>query len=196
MRERPPDFDELVGADLGPEERERLVRVHELLIAAGPPPELSTSLAESRTAVTPTRPREGGRRRIAVVAFAAALGVAVFAAGVLVGGRSDERAVDFVVEMSGTAAAADATASLEIFEIDEAGNWPMELRVRDLTPSPSGRTFELWLTKGGRLSALCGSFLAEPDGTTVVPMNAPYKLKQFDGWVVVEEGSQEPLLTT
>jgi hypothetical protein len=36
----------------------------------------------------------------------------------------------------------------------------------------------------------------EPDGTTVVPMNAPYKLRDFDAWVVVEEGSTTPLLTT
>jgi len=27
-------------------------------------------------------------------------------------------------------------------------------------------------------------------------MNAPYKFKEFDGWVVVEEGTQTPLLTT
>ena len=35
-----PDFDELVGTDLEPGERARLERVHELLIAAGPPPDL------------------------------------------------------------------------------------------------------------------------------------------------------------
>lgn len=196
MKDRGPDFDELVGADLEPAERERLVRVHELLVAAGPPPELSASLAESRTAVTPIRPRERSRRRVALVALAAAFGLALFGVGVLVGGQADERAVDFVVDMSGTAAAADATASLVVFEIDDAGNWPIEFRVRGLSPSPSGRPFELWLTKGGRLSALCGSFLAEPDGTTVVPMSAPYRFKEFDGWVVVEESTTAPLLTT
>ena len=39
-------------------------------------------------------------------------------------------------------------------------------------------------------------FHVAPDGTAVVPMNAPYRLDQFDGWVVVEEGSEMPLLTT
>jgi hypothetical protein len=29
-----------------------------------------------------------------------------------------------------------------------------------------------------------------------VPMNAPYNFTDFDGWVVVEEGSTAPLLTT
>jgi hypothetical protein len=72
----------------------------------------------------------------------------------------------------------------------------MEIRVRGLGPSASGRPYELWLTSGGEPGALCGSFLAEADGTTVVPMNAPYRLKEFDGWVVVEEGSTTPLLTT
>ena len=36
----PPNFDELIGPDLPPDERERLRRVHELLVAAGPPPEM------------------------------------------------------------------------------------------------------------------------------------------------------------
>ena len=63
------------------------------------------------------------------MAIAAALAIAVFAVGVAVGGRSDEPGVDFVVAMSGTAAAAGASASLTIFDIDEAGNWPMELTV-------------------------------------------------------------------
>ena len=40
MTERGPSFDDLVGDDLAPAERERLLRVHELLIQAGPPPEL------------------------------------------------------------------------------------------------------------------------------------------------------------
>jgi hypothetical protein len=29
-----------------------------------------------------------------------------------------------------------------------------------------------------------------------VPMNAPYNFTDFDGWVVVEEGSTTPVLTT
>jgi hypothetical protein len=36
----PPNFDELIGPDLPPGDRERLRRVHELLVAAGPPPEM------------------------------------------------------------------------------------------------------------------------------------------------------------
>ena len=36
-----PEFDDLIAADVPPEERARLYRTHELLVQAGPPPELS-----------------------------------------------------------------------------------------------------------------------------------------------------------
>ena len=185
MSGRGPDFDELVGTDLEAGERKRLRRVHELLVEAGPPPELPLPFA--------LRPR---RRRGALVAIAAALAVAVFAVGVAVGGRSDEPGVDFVVAMSGTAAAVGANASLTIFDLDDAGNWPMEFSVAGLEPAASGRPYELWLTKAGDPTALCGSFLTNADGSAVVPLNAPYQFSDFDGWVVVEEGSTAPLLTT
>ncbi len=42
----PPDFHELVGDEGTPEELAKLRRAHDLLIAAGPPPELSPRLAE------------------------------------------------------------------------------------------------------------------------------------------------------
>jgi hypothetical protein len=187
MTERRPSLDELVGEDVTPAERERLLRVHELLLEAGPPPELPVE------APIPLRPQ---RRRGALIAIAAALAVSVFAVGVVVGDRSGAGDADFVVAMSGTAAASEASASLAVFDIDEAGNWPMEFSVEGLTPTPSGRPYELWLTKDGKLVALCGGFLTNPDGSAVVPMNAPYDFTDFDGWVVVEEGSTAPLLTT
>ena len=52
------------------------------------------------------------------------------------------------------------------------------------------------LTKDDELAVLCGSFRTNEEGSASVPMNAPYKFKEFDGWVVVEEGSTTPLLTT
>jgi hypothetical protein len=190
MSPREPDFDQLIGSDVEPAERERLRRVHELLVAAGPPPDLPGSLA-SAPAADPARlaPRRRGR---ALLALAAALGVAVFAVGVVVGDRG-EPTTDFVVAMSG---ASGATASLDVFEVDAAGNWPMELEVEGLEPAPGGRLYQLWLTRDGAPTVLCGSFLTEQDGTAVVPMNAPWRLDEFDGWVVVEEGSTTPLLAT
>jgi len=72
----------------------------------------------------------------------------------------------------------------------------MEIRVARLQPSARGRPFELWLTKDGQLAALCGSFFTSADGSASVPLNAPYRFTDYDGWVVVEEGSETPLLTT
>jgi hypothetical protein len=189
-----PDFDELVGADLDVSDRDRLLRVHELLVAAGPPPELRLG-EEAQPAAAPVR-LSSRRRRFGVLALAAALGVVVFAVGVLVGDWRDNPGTFEVLTMTGTAYTTGVRGTLTIFDADEAGNWPMELRVDGLEPPSGGRPYELWLTRGGELKALCGSFLAEADGTTVVPLNAPYKLKEFDGWVVVVEGSTSPLLTT
>ena len=180
-----PDFDELVGTDLDPEERDRLERVHDLLVQAGPPPE---------PAARPVVELRSRRRRGALLAVAAALAVAALAiGGAVVAGPAG--GVEHVT-MEGTAMAGDASASLTVFEIDEAGNWPMELKVDGLTPSAGGGPFELWLTRAGELKALCGAFLTDESGDAIVPMNAPYRFSNFDGWVVVEEGSKTPLLTT
>ena len=183
---QPPNLDDLVGSDLDPQERARLEHIHDLLITAGPPPEP----LEAPVTLQPAR------RRGALLALAAALAVAAFALGAALVDGSSGRSVDFTETMAGTAAATDATASLAVFEIDEAGNWPMELTVSGLPPSASGRPFELWLTRDGELAALCGGFFTDSDGWATVPMNAPYRFDDFDGWVVVEEGSDTPLLTT
>jgi hypothetical protein len=184
---QPPDLDELVGADLEPRERARLERVHELLVAAGPPPE---------PLEPPVQLRRPTRRRGALLALAAALAVSAFALGAALVEGGGGRNLDFTETMSGTAAAAEATASLAIFDLDDAGNWPMELTVDGLPPAASGRPYELWLTRGGELAALCGGFFTNDDGWATVPMNAPYRFDEFDGWVIVEEGSVQPLLTT
>ncbi len=188
MSTREPDFDTILGSDLDPAERERLHRVHELLIEAGPPPELGADAT-----VVAIYPRG---RRLALAAIAATLGLGLFAVGLVVGNRSDGPGTFAVVSMTGTPYTTGLSASITIFDADEAGNWPMELEVEGLEPTPDRRPYELWLTRKGKLAALCGGFLAEADGTTVVPLNAPYRLKDFDGWVVVLEGSESPLLTT
>jgi hypothetical protein len=122
--------------------------------------------------------------------------VTAFALGGALVEESGGRNVDFTETMTGTAAAANASASLAVFDLDSAGNWPMELTVAGLPPAGSGRPYELWLTRGGKLAALCGGFFTDSTGWATVPMNAPYRFDEFDGWVIVEEGSETPLLTT
>jgi hypothetical protein len=184
---RGPDFDELVGGDVNGEEREHLRRAHDLLVAAGPAAELPSTLA------APPLPR-AGRRTLAkrVLPLAATLAVAAFAGGYLAGSEGTPASfdTDFVLAMKGTAAAPDASADLRVGEIDEAGNWPMEMTVEGLRPGPR---YELQLSRGGRPVASCGYFVVE-DGETAVYLNAPYRLKHFDGWVVTRAGSDQVLL--
>ena len=181
-----PDFAELVGADRDPAERARLERVHDLLVAAGPPPEPSA-------VVLPLRRR---RRRGALLAVAAAFIVAAFAVGAAVGNHASGDSVDFAVTMDGTTSAPSASAELTVYSVDAAGNWPMRIKVAGLDPRSASTPFELWLTKNGRLGALCGTFLTDEVGSANVPLNAPYRFRDYDGWVVVEEGTKTPLLTT
>lgn len=189
MTDHRPDFDDLVGGDdLGPAESDRLRRLHDLLVAAGPPPDLSPELRSApapsaNVAILPAR-----RRRTILVA-AASLAIAVFAAGYLIGARGDDAA--YTVAMEGSRG---ERAEIVVFDKDAAGNWPMQLKVSSATLT-AGKVYELWLTKDGKLEQQCGSFLAQP-GKVSVPLNAPYKLKQFDGWVVVQRGSEQAVLWT
>jgi hypothetical protein len=183
----PRDVRDLVGDDVEPEELERLERVHALLRQAGPPPELPPALVKApkppAAKVLPF-PR---RYRYTAVAAAAIAAVALFGAGYLVAGGPDPQPVERLA-MRG---ADGATAELAVFAKDEAGNWPMEIHVSGLAPG----SYELWLTRGDELAAPCGAFLVA-GGDTTVPLNAPFKLTDFDGWVVVAVGDEEPVLTT
>ncbi len=190
MSDRPPNFDELVG-DLSPAERERLLRVHALLVAAGPPPELPPHLVvppdEPRATVVPI-PR---RYRWAALSAAAVLLVALFGVGYAIGHASAPEEA-FTVPMAG---ASGASAELVVFARDAAGNWPMKLTVRGLPALERGSRYELWLTKSGKLVEQCGAF-ATADVETEVPLNAPYVLRDYDGWVVVVNGSTAAVLRT
>ena len=75
-------FDELVGEIADQGERDRLRRVHELLLSVDPPPELSTASLEDR------RGRAGRRRGRVLALLAAALRRAAFGAGWLGGARA------------------------------------------------------------------------------------------------------------
>jgi len=186
-----PDFDELVGGDdLGGVERERLLRVHELLIAAGPPPELSPELETAPQPKAKVISIGAHRRRTVLVAAAAAL-VITFGAGWLIGHGLGNQ-VQHTVAMSGPHG---AEASIELMDVDQAGNWPMVMTVSGLPKLPPGKSYTLWLTKAGRLDSPCGKF-AVGEGTTTVHLNAPYHLREYSGWVVVRPNSTVPVLRT
>lgn len=174
---RAPDFDELVGPEVGGEERARMRRAHELLLAAGPPPDLPEALESPRV-------RPLTRRRAAALLLAAALATAAFAGGWSLRGGDDSFDVRAEVPMRGTANAAGASALIKLGRPDDYGNWQMELVVRGLKPLPHGGYYELLLTRDGEPVATCGSFKVARTGETRVRLGASYRLSDFDGWVV------------
>jgi hypothetical protein len=190
---RAPDFDDLVGEDLEPGERERLRKVHQLLLAADPPPELSPELEESPERPQNVYPLFPRRRGVAALLAAAAVAAAAFGIGFLVGDTNPPEPVR-VIGLAPPGGASSARASLAIFAVDDGGNWPMTLTVRDLRGG-SHVSYELWLTRHGKLADSCGTFVLAGE-ETVVDLNAPYKLKRYDGWVIVRAGMSTPLLTT
>ena len=203
----PPDFRELVGNDLPETEAARLRRAHDLLLAAGPPPELPPALAsppaverreEPRARVLGLPPRRRGR----VLALAGSLAAAMFLIGFVLGQGRERFEVDYTVRMHGTQAAPRANAVVEVGNLDDGGNWPLRLKISGLRELPEGGYYELYLTRGERVVASCGTFRVH-EGTTEVSMNAPYRLGRSVGWVVTEHlpghEEEEPgrtLLTT
>jgi Anti-sigma-K factor rskA len=191
------EFDELVGDDLTPAERARLAEVHDMLVAAGPPPELPPALERP-----PARPVKSEipyfpRRRWAAGALAAAAVAAVaFGVGYLIGHNPSEPAFSAraVVKMHATPTApAGSRATLQLGHRDDAGNWPMVVNVSGLRELAKGGYYNLYLTKKGEPVVLCGSFVVSGDRTTV-HYTEPYTLKHFDGWVVTRQdpGHHEP----
>ena len=193
-----PDFDELVGDDLSSEERHRLLRAHELLIAAGPLPELPPSLADPRAPYEETNPFFNRRRNATIAVLAAALAAAAFGIGYLTGGRGgDDFAAQKTIVMHGTSAApAGAIASVALGAKDDAGNFELLVRASNLEKLDRGAYYTLWLTKKHKAVVSCGSFVVsgDSDSTTEVLFTVSYPLKRFDGWVVTKQkrGEREP----
>ena len=196
----PPELDELVGAEVSGAERERLRRTHELLLAAGPPPELTRDL-EAGPKVTMARVRQRGRRRLrrrgALLAAAAlAVGV-VFLGGYIAGnghtGGPAAAPAYRTLDLHGTAAAKGALATLRIREARQ-GNWPMTLDVVGLPTLPGRGYYEVFLVRNGEPWAPCGSFVVRDArrGLTIA-LNAPYRLRPNDSWVVTKQvGGDRP----
>jgi hypothetical protein len=197
-----PDFRDLVGDDLSPGERDRLERVHDLLVAAGPPPELPPRLAEPTAEVE--APVVLPRRRVgAVLALAAALALAAFLGGYLAGHHNGQKFnVVSAIPMHGVGEAQAASATIDIGALDSDGNWPLKVKVHNLPAPPKNGYYEMFLTRHGKIAATCGTFSVHGANATVL-LNAPYNLGQhssFDGWIVTMErpgnAGHQVMLTT
>jgi hypothetical protein len=196
---RHPDFHDLVGNELEPSERERLERVHDMLIAAGPPPELPQELAE------PPRPEgklvELARRRLRTgLVLAAAIAIAVFAVGYFLGARGESSSSDsFTAEKTAVLGKSpDRLAVVRFGQVDEDGNRPMVVNVDGLDRLKDGDYYTLFMTRNGKPIVTCGTFNVGEEGVTTVRLSVAYDLARFDGLMLAkysrEQHKNTPLL--
>jgi hypothetical protein len=191
MSER-PDFHELLGGDVSPEERADLERIDSLLRAAGPPPAEIPSSLTRRVEQIGARPLRTWRRTALALAFAATLAAIFFGIGRWT--EADEVAYRAAIPMQATAGNPRAEGLIKVGEKDAQGNWKLRLEVKGLPPLSGDRYYVLWLARDGKYAATCGSFNAK--GDTVVDMTASYRLSDYDAWVVSEARDNAPWLLT
>jgi hypothetical protein len=188
-----PDFRELVGDDVTGPELEALRDVDRVLRTTPPPaPEATARLTASVLAIPGRRP-VSRRKLLGGLALAAALAAAAFGIGFWTGGEDAgaPETMERVVLEPGQGPV-DAEMSIDVFPVDEAGNWAMLADVRGLDPLPDDSYYELWLSEDGKLVALCGRFAVDANGNAEnVWMNAPYEFEGYESWVVTTHVSGE-----
>jgi len=190
---RRPTFDDLVDDETTGAEREQLRHVHDLLVRAGPPPELPPELeAGPNLQMTMARRRQRAKKRGMLLLAAALVAVLVFIGGYAAGnGQKGSRGANPVttLNLKGTTIAPNAKASLEVWHPRD-GNWPMTLSVVGLAQLPSRRYYEVYVVRGGKILGSCGVFrVNQTRNPVVVTLNAPYPLQKGDSWVVTRQGS-------
>ncbi len=197
MTPRPPDFDDVVGADAPAKERERLRAVHDLLVQADQPPELSPELdavpwPEEALAPLSLRRRTRERRHswVGWAAVAAAIALIAFIIGEGRGTQSSSFQAVAKRAMHGTALAPGAKATIAVGARGRDGNWPMLVDVVNLPPAGDGGYYDLWLSRDGKPIALCGSFNTGARNTeTIVRLSAAYSFSGINGWIVTREAT-------
>ena len=189
------DFDDLVGGEgLSREEEDRLRRVHDLLVEAGPPPDLpprletfaadvavadaDTCSSRSCRAAGSRRPscsrRRSRPRRSSPVTRSATAGTGVVLG--LRGGdaRPERRDRRDPCRRRTRRQLADALQGLRAAAAGEAGAY-----------------YELWLTQHGKaVHRAAGS--ASTRRRRRVTFRVPYKAKNFAGWVVTAQPPEPP----
>jgi hypothetical protein len=179
-----PGFYEFIDEGLDPVEQERLRKVHELLIAAGPPPELPSALARLMPGATDAEvirfPLRGRKAGFAALVLAATIAVAAVG-GYLLGnnGQSGFKTVR-VVSMQGR----NSFASVRVGQNDGNGNWPLEMSVSGLPKLTGKQYYELMLTHDGKPTYPCGRFVMRGQATTLY-WTVPYKITAASKWVVM-----------
>jgi len=189
------DFDELIDADVAGVERERLRGVHELLVEAGPPPELPTALENARPPAEVSHLRKhSGPRKIALIAAALVVLAVTFGVGFSAGKKSKPIAAKPArsLVLTGTTAAPHARGTLDVSKA-VSGNWPMTLSVSGLPKVAAPDYYYVYLVRKGKPLAPCGEFVvARSSASLTLQLSAPYSLKKGDTWVVTRKSYSQP----
>jgi hypothetical protein len=194
---REPNLDDLIGAGTTGAERQRLQNVHELLLEAGPPPELSPELEEGPNLKMTLAKRRRAKRQRAMMLLAAAITVFfVFVGGYAVGNNKGASSssgptsrVVKTISLVGTSRAPRAEAGLEVWR-PQAGNWPMTLKTSGLPKLPAHEYYEVYLVRNGKPWGSCGTFrVAGSSKQVTVTLTAPYSLEKGDSWIVTQPGA-------
>ena len=188
---REPTLDDLIGAETSGAERQRLQHAHELLLEAGPPPELSPELLAGPTLGMTVARRRAVKRRAMVLLAAAIAIVMVFLGGYAVANRSAPSSTPVLTQdLKGTKLAPKARATLEVWRSHE-GNWPMTLTTVGLPKLPPHNYYEVYLVRDGKPWGSCGTFRSAGSRRPAVTLTltAPYALRKGDSWIVTRPGA-------
>jgi hypothetical protein len=156
-------FDQLVDIEgLEPDDVSRLRRVHDLLVAAGPPADLPTSLRRPPADLDGAQILEFPARRrrpAALLIIAATVAAACFGGGYIIANQAHTTAAIHVVRVVSLEGEHNslASASLSVGSADVDGNWPIELKVSGL-PQPQNARYYLMLWRNGKPGGICGTF--------------------------------------
>ena len=177
---KPPDFRDLVGEDLSPEERARLERVHDMLISAGPPPELPPELQMVPSERPAVEPIGLPRRRVgAALALAAAIALMAFLGGYIAGHSGTGESFQSVQKV--TLGNNQSSAVVRFGPMDANGNTTMDVKVKGLRPLPEDDYYVLFMTKGGKPVVACGTFNIRRGGPASLHFTVAYDPAEFDG---------------
>jgi len=184
------DFDQMVDlTGVSPADRVRLQRVHDLLVAAGPPAELPSGLSDAPPAPADAKviafPRR--RRTAAAILIAAAVAVACFSGGYVLANQAHNATTLHAIRVVGLSGEQNSLASLRVGAADRNGNWPVELTVTGL-PALHGADshYLLMLTQDGKPTWVCGMFKVGENGATTVTFSVPYRITGHTTWAVTE----------
>jgi hypothetical protein len=205
------DFDQMVDlTGLGPHEQARLLRIHDMLVAAGPPSDLPVSLARPPAAdvvagngsrsddTSLLRETSAGgtvvafparRRAGAAILIAATVAAACFGGGYVLANQTHKSATHVfrVVNLHNSAQSPqNSEAALRVGAVDANGNWPIQLTVNGLKPLSSTARYYLMVWQHGKPVAFCGGFEVGGKGPTTVSFNVAYKITKSTRWVVTE----------